>query len=422
MQEDFLHYIWQYQKVSTTDLVTVSGETVQVLSVGEHNTNSGPDFYNAKLRINGQVWVGTVELHLKSSDWYVHQHHLDKAYNNVILHVVWDDDVEVFDVCQNQLQTLQLQHYVDEKLLQGYKALLLKKNWINCENQIHLLDSFTIKFWKEKLLIKRLERKSLKLQQQLQLLENDWEALLFYGLAESFGLKLNSEGFLQTVRSITFKRFKKECSELLSLEALLFGQANLLIDDVEDEYIVQLKTQFNYLKRKYQLEDSLVLLQFFRMRPSGFPTLRLSQFAALYNLHQNLFMKVIELTSLKNLRKLLAVSASEYWDTHYTFGKISSKRKKTLSKSFVDVLLINVIIPIRFLYAKSQGVDNFEELLKLYVAIPPEKNNISTGFQKLKIAVESTADSQALIELKTRYCNQYKCLQCEIGNKLLYKL
>ncbi len=420
MQEDFLHYIWQYQKLLSNTLTTVAGENIQVLNVGEYNTNSGPDFYNSKVCIGTQVWVGTVELHLKSSDWFLHQHQNDAAYDNVVLHVVWEDDVAVYDRYNNQLQTLVLKNYVDEKLLLSYKKLLQKKNWINCENRIDSIDEFTMSFWKEKLLVKRLERKSLVLQSRLIELENDWEALLFLVLAENFGLKLNSDQFLQMAKNVTFKIFKKEFPYLINLEALLFGQSNLLNDHVDDVYYKSLEKEFKYLKQKYQLKESLVSLQFFRMRPAGFPTLRLSQLAVLYHQHQNFFSKVIEAPSINELRKLFMVSASEYWDTHYTFGKNSVKRKKFLSKPFVDLLIINAIIPLRFMYAKKNGIDNFEELLSFYNSVKPEQNVIVKRFQELAVKTRSAADTQALIELKTRFCDKHKCLQCEIGNKLLY--
>lgn len=420
MQEDFLHYIWQYQKLTNRNLSTVTGATIKVLASGDYNTNSGPDFHNSKLQINEQVWVGTVELHLKSSDWFVHQHQNDSAYDNVILHVVWEDDVPIFDKHNNQLQTLVLKNYVDVLLLQNYKRLLSHKSWINCENQITEIDDFTITFWKQKLLIMRLERKSILLQQQLKDVGNDWEALLFLTLAKNFGLKLNSDQFLQMAKTISFSKFKKETSHLVNLEALLFGQANLLTRNIDDVYVQKLKHEFNYLKCKYKLEDSLVSLKFFRLRPASFPTLRLSQFAMVYYKHKKLFSKVIQTESVLELRQLFNVSASEYWDTHYTFGKPSVKRKKTVSKQFIDLLIINAIVPLKFAYAKSQGVENFEQLLNLCNTLKSEQNSIITKFKELNIIAQSAADSQALIELKTNFCDKHKCLRCEIGNKLLY--
>lgn len=420
MQEDFLHYIWQYQKFSKENLQTVNGKQLQVLVVGEHNTNSGPDFFNSKLIIDDQIWVGTVELHLKSSDWYVHQHQNDMAYQNVILHVVWEDDVAVFDANQNELPTLVLKSCVDEGVLKNYKNLLQQKNWINCENQIHTIDVFTLSHWKEKLVINRLERKSRELEKLVSDLENDWEALLFLQLAKCFGLRLNADQFLQLAKGISFKLFKKQTSNLRQLEALLYGQANLLNGDLEDAYFIKLKNEYAFLKQKYQLQDSMVKLEFFRLRPAGFPTIRLSQFAMLYHAHQGLFAKVLASKSITELEDVFTVVASDYWNTHYTFGKVSAKRKKTISKSFVELLIVNAIIPIKFMYAKSLGATNFEDLLGVYMAIKPEKNTISNKFKSLKVEVKSAADSQAFIELKTMYCDKLKCLQCEIGNKLLY--
>jgi len=420
MQENFLHYIWQYQKITTTVLKTIQGNNVQVISVGKLNTDSGPDFYNSRVVIGDQEWVGTVEIHLKSSDWFVHNHQNDSAYNNVILHVVWENDVDVFGVNQNKLETLVLKGLVDEKLLFSYKRLLQKKKWINCENQIHTIDEFTVSFWKEKLLIQRLQRKANEFESQLLNLESNWEALLFVLLAKNFGLKTNASQFQLLAENISFGVFKKEVSNQFNLEALLYGQSNLLEGSVENPYSQSLQKEYLYLKQKYHLQDSLVKLQFFRLRPASFPTIRLSQFSMLYHNEKSLFSKVIAGKSVSVIYELFSISASEYWDEHYTFGNKSIKRKKMLSRSFIDLLILNTIIPLKFMYAKSLGEDNFEELLRLYRSVKPEKNTILTRFKGLKLKQESSADSQSLIELKTEYCNKQKCLQCEIGNKLLY--
>ncbi len=420
MQEDFLHYIWQYQKLTTSMLETVQGDKIQVITVGELNTNSGPDFYNSRIVIGNQEWVGTVEIHLKASDWFVHKHQNDSAYDNVVLHVVWENDVAVFDVNQNKLETLVLKDIVDERFLLSYKSLLLKKNWINCENQIHGIDEFTLSFWKEKLLIQRLQRKAYELESQLSGLENNWESLLFMLLAKNFGLKINASEFQLLAQNISFRVFKKELSSQLSLEALLYGQSNLLEETIQDPYYQSLQKEYMYLKQKYKLQDSFVKLRFFRMRPSGFPTIRLSQFSMLYHNQKSLFSKVISAKTVSGIYELFSGVASEYWDEHYTFGKRSTKIKKKLSKSFVDLLVLNTIIPLRFIHAKSVGKENFEELLKLYKSINPEKNTVIEKFKELKLKVTSSADTQSLIELKTEYCNQHKCLHCEIGNKLLY--
>jgi hypothetical protein len=420
MQEDFLHYIWQYQKLTASLLQTVKGNKIQVISAGELNTNSGPDFYNSRIVIGNQEWVGTVEIHLKASDWFVHKHQGDSAYNNVVLHVVWENDVAVFDTNQNKLETLVLKDIVDEKLLLSYKSLLLKKNWINCENQIHSIDEFILSFWKEKLLIQRLQRKANELQYRLLALGNNWESLLFMMLAKNFGLKINASEFQLLAQNISFGVFKKELSNQLSLEALLFGHSNLLEELMQDPYYKSLQKEYLYLKQKHELHESLVKLQFFRLRPASFPTIRLSQFSVLYYNQKSLFSKVISVITISDIYELFSGAASEYWDEHYTFGKRSPKRKKQLSKSFIDLLVLNTIIPLKFIYAKSIGKENFEELLKLYKSINPEKNTTIKKFKELGLKIASSADSQSLIELKTKYCNQHKCLHCEIGNKLLY--
>lgn len=422
MQEDFLHFIWQYQKFKTVNLTTVCGKSIQVIAVGTHNFNSGPDFFNSKVRIGNQLWVGNVELHINASDWYMHKHEQDAAYSNVILHVVWKADTKVYDRHQNEIATLELQHVVNALLLQRYKKLLAKKNWINCENQIHTITPFTMSFWKEKLLVRRLQRKYEGLEVLLDASKNNWEAVLFIVLAENFGLKINASQFRLLAKNISFKVFKKQGDNCRNLEALLFGQANLLNDVSGDKYFLELKRTYAYLKHKYQLEDSLVAMHFFRLRPPSFPTIRLSQFATLYGSNQNLFSKIIAASTISDLYELFIVGASEYWDTHYTFRKRSSKRKKVLTKSFINLLLINAIIPLKYAYAKSRGNANFETVTTLYDAIKAEKNTVVNKFVNLKVPVKTAADSQALIELKTQYCDRYKCLYCEIGNKLLNPL
>jgi len=421
MQEDFLHYIWQYQKFTAVNLKTVSGNLLQVLNVGAHNHNAGPDFFNAQLLINNQKWAGNVEIHLKSSDWYAHHHQIDKAYDNIILHVVWEDDIAVFDSNNNAVETLVLKDRVDVTLLKNYKKLLQQKNWISCENEIHIIDDFTWSFWKEKLIINRLQRKTAALDALLLKTNNNWEELLFILLAKNFGLKINQNQFLQVAQKLSFLVFKKEIASALSLESLLFGQANLLDDDKEDGYYQHLQKEYIYLKQKHKLQDNLIKMEFFGLRPASFPTIRLSQFAMLYHQNKSLFAKVIQIKSVAEAQKIFSVTAAEYWNTHYTFGKSSAKHKKKISNSFIALLLINVVIPLQYQYAKSIGKNNIEEVLKLYEAIGSEKNRIIEKFKKLKVSVNNALDSQSLIELKNEYCAKRKCLQCQIGHQLLYQ-
>lgn len=422
MKEEFLHYIWQFQKFNKTSLKTTKGKSVQIVSVGVLNVNSGPDFYNSRIVIENQEWYGTVEIHLKSSDWYLHNHQDDPAYNNVILHVVWDNDGEVLNSNKNVLEVLELKELVSESLISTYKGLVLSKKFINCENRLHTINDFTLSFWKQKLLFNRLNRKVKVLNSSLERLNYNWEALLYELLLKNFGLKINSSDFELLSKVVPFHLFRKEISSQQKMEALLFGQGNLLRKTSLDDYHQNLLLQYSYLKQKYRLQESYVNLQFFRLRPSSFPTIRLSQFSMLYNTHKNLFSQIISIKTLSGFYSLFSVSTSNYWETHFVLGKSSMKKQKLISKSFVDLIILNTIIPLKYAHAKSRGDNNIEDLLKLYTLVKPESNSIISKFKTLKIKASNSLDSQSLIELKTEFCDKNKCLNCDIGNKLLNTL
>lgn len=421
MKEDFLHYIWQHKKFNCNNLITTDNKDVVVKSVGQLNTNAGPDFFNSQIEIDNQLWAGNVEIHVKSSDWYVHNHQNDANYNNVILHVVWEDDVDVFRDNNTKIPTLELKHYIDGATLNNYNTLFLnKKQTINCENDFAKVDSFVLNNWLERLFFERLERKSLEIAKLLKASNNNWEAVLFKMLCKNFGLKVNSDAFLSLANATDFSTIRKASSNINQLEAILFGQANMLDVDIEDDYSLQLKSEYAYQKQKYKLTNDTVLpFNFFRLRPAGFPTIRISQLANLYHLHQNLFSKVTETSKADDFYKLFNVSTTDYWKTHYTFGKLSSSRVKKLSKSFIDLVLINTIIPLKFSYSKYTGNDNNEEFLELMRVVSSEKNTIINTFNSIKKVSYSALDSQALIQLKTEYCDKQKCLQCAIGGYLL---
>ncbi len=423
MQEDFLHYIWKHKKIEISKLKTTADESILVSQVGQHNFNSGPDFFNAKLKIGEQLWAGNVEIHIKSSDWFLHNHEQDKAYDNVILHVVWEHDIEVFRKDNTTIPTLQLKDFTDAGLLNNYEKLFSKQNkWINCENDFGSIDDFVLDNWLERLYFERLERKSKTIETLLQESENDWEAVLFKMLVKNFGLKVNGESFFSLAQSIDFSIVRKTQSNQQALEALLFGQAGFLEQDIEGAYYLSLAKEYQFLKQKFKLENNQVLpIQFFRLRPPNFPTIRLSQLASLYHEHQNLFSKVIETDQLDGFYELFKVSTSTFWKTHYTFQKESKSSTKTLTKSFVDLLLINTILPLKFCYAKQRGEEVDGGVIKLANAINSEKNSIINAFNNLKKVSKSALSSQALIQLKTEYCNKNKCLQCAVGNTLINK-
>ena len=423
MRENFLHYIWKYKKFDVLNLKTTQHESVDLISVGMHNHNSGPDFFNAKLKIGEQLWAGNVEIHIKSSDWFAHGHEQDKAYDNVILHVVYEHDTEIFRNDNSTIPTLELNQLINPIVLQNYQKLFSKKaKWINCEPDFAQTEDFILNHWLERLYIERLERKSKSIEALLKASQNDWEAVLFILIAKNFGLKVNGEAFLSLAKQTDYTVIRKSQSDLQSLEAVLFGQAGLLDNDIEDVYFQQLKKEYIYLKQKFQLDNTYVLpLQFFRLRPPNFPTLRLSQLASLYYTHHNLFSKLMVCETLEDMYQLFKIAASQYWNTHYTFHKSSKRSEKVLTTSFIDLLVINTIIPLKFSYAKHKGEPENEQLLELVRTINPENNSIVKGFNTLKYSCKSALESQALVQLKTDYCNKHQCLKCAIGHSLLNK-
>lgn len=420
MKEAFLHHLWKFKLFDLTHLVTVTGDSVRIVHSGNYSALAGPDFFNAQVVIGTQKWAGNVEIHLKSSDWYLHHHERDAAYDSVILHVVWEHDAAIFRKDNSEIPVLELKKYVSSETLARYEALMLPKSWIFCENQLANLDSFVLKNWQERLFFERLERKSKAIEELLVLTNQDWEAVLFCMLAKNFGLNINGDSFLQIALSIPFSVIRKESYAIEHLESLLFGQSGLLLEDKEDVYFKQLQSNFEYQLHKYQIEKAQVNpLQFFKHRPDNFPTLRLSQLANLYHKQPYLFSSLMALTSIKDIYDLFSISVSNYWETHYQFDKVSPKKKKMLSKSFIDLLIINTLIPLRFLYARSQGKEVSEELISLLNQVAPEKNAIMDKFKSFSVAVSDAFESQALLELKNEYCNKFKCMECAVGISVL---
>ncbi|MEE9407648.1 MAG: DUF2851 family protein [Polaribacter sp.] len=423
MKEEFLHYVWKYNLFTFNTLKTTSNEDLLIIKSGLHNHNSGPDFLNAHIKIDNQLWIGNVEIHTNSSDWYVHNHEVDENYDAVILHVVWEDDATIFMKNNKALPTLVLKNIVNKNALKNYRDLFsTHKRWIPCEHDIQLIDDFTFSNWKERLYFERLERKSNEINMLLKTENNDFEAVLFQLLAKNFGLKVNGDSFLRLAKAIGFSVVRKVGFDEVKLTALFFGQAGFLEEDIEDEYHQQLKIEYNYLKHKFNLQSiSKNQFSFFRMRPNNFPTIRIAQLVSLFCLHQNLFSKLMETKTLKGFYELFVVEVNPFWKRHYTFEKESKSSPKKLTKSFVDLLLINTVFPLKFLYQKSRSEVDESEYLDLLVKIKPEKNNIILKFSTLKISVKNAFETQALLELKNNYCTPKRCLECAIGKKVLNK-
>jgi hypothetical protein len=421
MKEDFLHYVWKFQKFSAKKIKTASGENVIVSKPGSHNFNAGPDFFNASIQIGEQLWAGNVEIHIKSSDWYAHGHEKNSAYDSVILHVVWEHDTEVYRNDNTPIATLVIKDLVAEQNLKEYKKLFTKnKQWIACENYFPDVDDFIIDNWLERLYIERLEEKSLIILNELERNNNHWEAVLYKMLFKNFGLKVNGDSFLSIANSLDFSVIQKTRSSRKSLEALLYGQAGLLLENYDDTYFESLKLEYDFLKQKFQLsQNSVSTPKFFRLRPPNFPTIRLSQLASLFFERTSLFSDVITAKTKENYYSIFNIAASEYWDTHYNFEVLSATRNKKLTKGFIELLIINTLIPIKFAYAKHIGDDNVNELLTLVEQLPKESNTIIAKYNKLKKVGTNALKSQGLLQLNSKYCKKMQCLNCAIGTTII---
>lgn len=428
MKEDFLHYAWKYQKFDSSNLSTVSGEKINIKRIGDHNINrSGPDFFNVHLHIDEQLWVGNLEIHVNSSDWYAHRHEEDRAYDNVILHVVWNHDIEIYRKDQSMIPTLVLESLIQPKFLKSYLDLLHKKKnyWIPCQGQLQSIPLSIQTIWKEQLYVQRLIRKSAEFEEKIKQSNNNWEAVLYQQLFKNFGLNVNGASFESIAKVTDFSIVRKLSKNNQNLEALFFGQADLLKKNEVASgvlYHKELLEAYEFFQTKFKISKKGILpVEFFGLRPSNFPTVRIAQFSALYAKHTDLFSKLIEVNRIEEMYKLFELELHPFWDMHYTLSKESSKRKKKFSKSFIDLIVINTLIPVKFLYAKNRGDDNTDIVLKLIDQLPPEKNNIVDRFAQNGIKSASALESQALIQLKNEFCNKKKCLQCAFGNYLLNK-
>ena len=415
MTERLLQYIWQFQYFNTTELTTTAGELIQIIFPGQYNTNQGPDFFDAKIRIGKTTWAGTVELHIKTSDWKKHNHQSDKNYNNVILHVVWEDDGMKSDV-----SVLELKGRVSKILLQRYEELMSNSSFIPCEGSIHSVRQITWKSWKDRLLVERLLRKSKIADICLQQNNYHWEETFWWLLARNSGMKINAEAFEAIARSIPVNILAKHKSQIHQLEALLLGQAGLLEGKFTDDYPKLLQREYKFLKEKYRLKLIHQPVHFLRMRPGNFPTIRLAQLAMLITESAHLFSKIKETAAVKDVVKWFDVTANDYWHYHYRFDEESGFKKKKLGAAMLNNIIINTVAPVLFAYGNYYDENKYKEkALKWLDETAAETNSITKGFQSLGIENKNAFDSQALIELKNEYCNKKRCLDCSIGNSIL---
>jgi len=420
MNEDLLHYLWKYQRFNS-NFATTDGRAIRVENPGSINTDAGPDFTNAKIRIDNTLWAGNVEIHLKSSDWFVHRHHLDKSYDNIILHVVHEDDKPIFDKTGNKIATVELKDFIDNLLIFNYKNFIESKNLIPCSKLIPHVNELIIFNWLEKIAIERLQNKTEIIFNKLKLNKNDWEQTFYEVFARNFGFNVNAEPFELLAKSLPQHCFAKSKDKLFQIEALLFGQAGMLSDDFADDYPAKLKTEYLYLQKRYGLTPvEKHLWKFLRIRPNNFPTIRLAQFASLIYKSNNLFSRVMESQSITDLYQLFDLDCSDYWHSHYVFDKVSRQSSKEPSKSTIDLLIINTIVPFMFAYGKIKEDENYtEKALEFLSGLPPEKNHMTAKFSDIGVKAVNAMQSQAVIQLYSNYCTKRKCLHCSIGDAVL---
>ena len=415
MTERLLQFIWQFQYFDKKVLTTIDSELIQVIFVGQYNINQGPDFSNAKIKIGNTTWAGTVELHIRTSDWKKHQHQNDKNYDNVILHVVWEDDGMKSDI-----PVLELKGRVSKILLQRYEDLMNANSFIPCEKSIHTVRDITWKSWKDRLLIERLLRKATIVETYLQQNNYHWEETFWWLLAKNFGIKVNAEAFESIAKSISINILAKHKSQIHQLEALLLGQAGLLEKKFTDEYPKLLQREYKFLKEKYKLKPIHQPVHFLRMRPGNFPSIRLAQLAMLITESNHLFSKIKDTSAVKDVIKWFDATANDYWHYHYRFDDESAFMKKNLGAAMIDNIIINTVAPVLFAYGTYHDENKYKEkALKWLGETTAEKNSITKGFQKLGIENQNAFDSQALIELRNEYCTKKRCLDCGVGNKIL---
>lgn len=417
--EQLLHYVWKHKFFPLHSLQTTDGQTLEIIDPGLPNPHSGADFFNAKIKIQGVLWVGNVEIHQRASDWYRHQHHLDPAYDSVILHIASEIDTSITRTNGEPIPQMEL--HCPTRLSENYQELLQTDRYPACFSLIPHLPSFMLHSWLSRLQSERFENKAQQIRERLNLNNQDWETAFFVTLARNFGFGVNSDTFELWARQIPLNAVNKHRDNLFQIEAFFFGQAGLLQELPVDTYTEEMIKEYAYLQHKFQLQPSTdCRWRFLRMRPGNFPHIRIAQLACLYHRSQGLLSRLLELQNLKEVRDLLKGGTSEYWVTHYTFGMVSPSRPKSLSQSSIDLLIINTVVPFLYAYGRHkanealcQRAGQFLEELK------PENNHIIRTWKECGLKAAHAGDSQALIQLKKNYCDTKKCLYCRIGYEYL---
>ena len=427
--EQLLHYVWKHKLFPLTELSTTQGRRVEVIDPGLHNSNAGPDFFNAKVKINGMLWVGNIEIHDKASDWVLHGHDKDERYDNVILHVCGCVDAEVMNSKGEHLTQMVLS--VPESVIKNYKELLLVDQYPPCYQIIPSLTRLTVHAWMSALQTERLSQKTEAIAERVKRCNGDWENAYFVTLARNFGFGINGDAFEEWALHIPLHAVDHHRDDLFQIEAIFMGQAGLLEldtiperyqkDALNDGYFAKLRKEYQYLAHKFGLKPmDYKLWRFLRLRPQNFPHIRISQLAYLYHQRRASLSQLLETYSVKDAKEVLATAVTPYWETHYTFGSTSVRNDKNLSPFSLNLLCINTVVPILFAYGRHRGEEKYwDRAFDFLEQLKPENNHIIRLWQQCGLVVENAGDSQALIQLKKEYCDKKECLRCRFGYEYL---
>jgi hypothetical protein len=424
MKEEFLHYVWKYGFYHADKLKDEDGNLIEVIHPGDYNHDSGPDFFNARIRIGGTEWAGNVEIHTKASHFELHGHHRDHAFDNVILHVTGENDKRIRNARGKEVLTVELRY--NSSIFDNYTSLANNPLTIACQGELARIDGFVVKHWLHSLLVERLTNKSGQVNKIFSDTGHDWEETFYRVISRYFGFRINTEPFEMLASALPFKIIKKHIDNRFQVESLLFGTAGLLDEGlfknaIEDDYYRDLLREYKILSAKYSLKPVHGWLwKFSRLRPVNFPTVRISQLSSMLSGTEGFFSKIIEATDIGKLKTCFEVSASGYWDDHYVFGKKSRILKKRTGETAADILLINSVIPVLFSYGLYRNDHELtERALAFLEEISPEDNLIIREWVEAGIVPASAFETQALIQLRNEYCRQRRCLDCRIGTKLI---
>lgn len=427
--EQLIHYVWKHKLFPLVGLKTTDGQDVEVIDPGLHNHDAGPDFFNAKVKIGGTMWVGNVEIHDRSSDWFLHRHDRDVAYNNVILHVAEAIDVDV--KTQQGEYPPQMRLQVPTDVREHYEELLATDEYPACYRIIPQLSRLMIHSWMSALQTERLEQKTESIAQRVKECDGSWEAAYFVTLARNYGFGINGDAFELWAKHIPLQSVAHHRDNLMQIEALFLGQAGLLEavslperyhhQALSDSYFIELRSEYQYLAHKFGLQAmDANQWRFLRLRPQNFPHIRIAQLARLYYEQRAGLSQLLECETIKQVRQLLATQVTPYWETHYLFGEESTRSEKKLSVASLNLQVINTVCPILFAFGKHKNAEKYcERTFDLLDKLKAENNHIVRMWKEVGLKVDTAGDSQALIQLKKAYCDRKDCLRCRIGYEYL---